>query len=151
MKMMEKLMPLSVAISTTRLSSPSTRRTGKKPSPISMNQCGLAIPAAEGATLSYFKHIFVDIGDSQSLSDNLSTFSGHMANIADILSSVGGRDLVLLDEVGTGTSPKEGEAIAFAVITYLIKKHADARRGPPFRHHLPQEGTLKGDEPFALR
>ncbi|MFA6619866.1 MAG: endonuclease MutS2 [Bacilli bacterium] len=89
-----------------------------------MNQCGLAIPADEGATLSYFKHIYVDIGDSQSLSDNLSTFSGHMANIADILSSVGGRDLVLLDEVGTGTSPKEGEAIAFAVISYLIKKHA---------------------------
>jgi DNA mismatch repair protein MutS2 len=89
-----------------------------------MNQCGLAIPAAEGATLSYFKHIYVDIGDSQSLSDNLSTFSGHMANIADILTSVGGRDLVLLDEVGTGTSPKEGEAIAFAVISYLIKKHA---------------------------
>jgi len=89
-----------------------------------MNQCALAIPANEGAILSYFKHIFVDIGDSQSLSDNLSTFSGHMANIADILNQVGGRDLVLLDEVGTGTSPKEGEAIAFAVISYLIKKHA---------------------------
>src|SRR5574344_2202292 len=54
----------------------------------------------------------------------LSTFSGHMANIASILTAVGGRDLVLLDEVGTGTSPKEGEAIAFAVISYLIKKHA---------------------------
>jgi DNA mismatch repair protein MutS2 len=89
-----------------------------------MNQCGLAIPAAEGSTLSYFKHIYVDIGDSQSLTDNLSTFSGHMANIGEILSSVGGRDLVLLDEVGTGTSPKEGEAIAFAVIAYLLKKHA---------------------------
>jgi DNA mismatch repair protein MutS2 len=89
-----------------------------------MNQCGLAIPAEEGATLSYFKHIYVDIGDSQSLSDNLSTFSGHMQNISEILSSVGGKDLVLLDEVGTGTSPKEGEAIAFAVISYLLRKHA---------------------------
>src|SRR5574344_263556 len=89
-----------------------------------MSQSGLAIPADEGATLSYFRHIFVDIGDSQSLSDNLSTFSGHMANIASILNAVGGRDLVLLDEVGTGTSPKEGEAIAFAVISHLIKKHA---------------------------
>jgi DNA mismatch repair protein MutS2 len=89
-----------------------------------MSQSGLAIPCDEGATLSYFKHIYVDIGDSQSLSDNLSTFSGHMANIASILTAVGGRDLVLLDEVGTGTSPKEGEAIAFAVISYLIKKHA---------------------------
>jgi DNA mismatch repair protein MutS2 len=83
-----------------------------------MSQSGLAIPCDEGATLSYFKHIYVDIGDSQSLSDNLSTFSGHMANIASILTAVGGRDLVLLDEVGTGTSPKEGEAIAFAVISY---------------------------------
>ena len=89
-----------------------------------MSQSGLAIPCDEGATLSYFKHIYIDIGDSQSLSDNLSTFSGHMANIASILTAVGGRDLVLLDEVGTGTSPKEGEAIAFAVISYLIKKHA---------------------------
>jgi DNA mismatch repair protein MutS2 len=60
-----------------------------------MSQCALAIPAAEGATMSYFRHIYVDIGDSQSLSDNLSTFSGHMANIAQILSSVGGKDLVL--------------------------------------------------------
>jgi len=89
-----------------------------------MSQCGLAIPAMEGATLSYFRHIDVDIGDSQSLTDNLSTFSGHMANIAQILNSVGGKDLVLLDEVGTGTSPKEGEAIAFAVISFLLKKHA---------------------------
>lgn len=89
-----------------------------------MNQAGLAIPADEGSSLSYFSHIFVDIGDSQSLSDNLSTFSGHMANLSSILSNVGGKDLILLDEVGTGTSPKEGEAIAFAIIEYLIKKHA---------------------------
>ena len=91
---------------------------------ILMNQCGLPVLANEGATLSYFPHLFCDIGDSQSLSDNLSTFSGHMENIGQILSSVGGRDLVLLDEVGTGTSPKEGEAIAYAVIETLLKKHA---------------------------
>jgi len=89
-----------------------------------MSQCGLAIPASEGPSLSYFKHIYVDIGDSQSLSDNLSTFSGHMKNLAEILSNVGGKDLVLLDEVGTGTSPKEGEAIAYAIMQYLLKKHA---------------------------
>jgi DNA mismatch repair protein MutS2 len=89
-----------------------------------MNECGLAIPADPSSSLSFFNHIYVDIGDSQSLSDNLSTFSGHMANISSILSNVGGKDLVLLDEVGTGTSPKEGEAIAFAVITYLLKKCA---------------------------
>ncbi|MCQ2772886.1 MAG: hypothetical protein MJ238_06430, partial [Bacilli bacterium] len=91
---------------------------------VMMNQCGLAIPTTEGPTLSYFKHIYVDIGDSQSLSDNLSTFSGHMKNISEIMDNVGGKDLVLLDEVGTGTSPKEGEAIAYAVISYLIRKHS---------------------------
>jgi DNA mismatch repair protein MutS2 len=89
-----------------------------------MSQCGLAIPVDEGGSLSFFRHIYCDIGDSQSLTDNLSTFSGHMSNIGQILSEVGGKDLVLLDEVGTGTSPKEGEAIAFAVISYLIEKHA---------------------------
>lgn len=89
-----------------------------------MSQCGLAIPVDEGGSLSYFRHIYCDIGDSQSLTDNLSTFSGHMSNIGQILSEVGGKDLVLLDEVGTGTSPKEGEAIAFAIISYLIEKHA---------------------------
>lgn len=89
-----------------------------------MNQCGLPLPVLEGASLSFFNHVYCDIGDSQSISDNLSTFSGHMENVGEILSSVGGKDLVLLDEVGTGTSPKEGEAIAYAVINYLLKKHA---------------------------
>lgn len=91
---------------------------------VMMNQCGLAIPVKQGSSLSYFKHIFVDIGDSQSLSDNLSTFSGHMKNIGEILTFVQGKDLVLLDEVGTGTSPKEGEAIALSIMKFLLRKHA---------------------------
>lgn len=91
---------------------------------VMMNQSGLAVPCDQGATLGFFKHIYVDIGDSQSLSDNLSTFSGHMRNVSQILNDVGGKDLVLLDELGTGTSPKEGEALAFAVISYLLEKHA---------------------------
>ena len=91
---------------------------------VMMNQCGLAIPVKQGSSLSFFRHIFVDIGDSQSLSDNLSTFSGHMKNIGEILSLVQGKDLVLLDEVGTGTSPKEGEAIALAIMKFLLRKHA---------------------------
>lgn len=91
---------------------------------VMMNQCGLAIPAKQGSSLSFFKHIYVDIGDSQSLSDNLSTFSGHMKNIGEILNFVTGKDLVLLDEVGTGTSPKEGEAIALAIMKFLLRKHA---------------------------
>ena len=62
--------------------------------------------------MSYFKHIYIDIGDNQSLSDNLSTFSAHISQIGEIIHAVGGKDLVLLDELGTGTDPKEGEAIA---------------------------------------
>lgn len=91
-----------------------------------MHQCALPVPAEQGASLPYFKNVFVDIGDSQSLSDNLSTFSAHMSNLASICSRVGGKDLVLLDEVGTGTSPKEGEAIAYGVARFLLSKHCYA-------------------------
>ncbi len=87
-----------------------------------MNQSGLALPVKE-ATLGYFNHIYVDIGDNQSLSDNLSTFSAHMSQISEIMDVVKEKDLVLLDELGTGTDPKEGEAIALAVIKYLERKH----------------------------
>lgn len=88
-----------------------------------MNQCGLALPVKE-ATLGIFNHIYLDIGDSQSLSDNLSTFSGHMKNIAEILDVTKGKDLVLLDELGTGTDPKEGEIIALVVVKSIEKKHS---------------------------
>ena len=91
-----------------------------------MHQCGLLVAASQGCVLPYFKNVFVDIGDSQSLSDNLSTFSAHMSNLSDIASRVGGKDLVLLDEVGTGTSPKEGEAIAYGVVRFLLSKHCYA-------------------------
>jgi DNA mismatch repair protein MutS2 len=88
-----------------------------------MHEAGLAIPSLEGAEIGYIKNVYTDIGDSQSLADNLSTFSGHMSNLSGIFSHVGGNDLVLLDEVGTGTSPKEGEAIAYATIKFLLDKH----------------------------
>jgi DNA mismatch repair protein MutS2 len=88
-----------------------------------MHEAGLAIPTLEGAEIYYLHHVYTDIGDSQSLADNLSTFSGHMSNLAGIFATVGGNDLVLLDEVGTGTSPKEGEAIAYASIKFLLSKH----------------------------
>ncbi len=88
-----------------------------------MNQCGLAVPASK-ARLGYFNHIFVDIGDNQSLSDNLSTFSAHMSHIAEIINVVKGKDLVLIDELGTGTDPREGEALAYSVTKYLESKHA---------------------------
>ena len=86
-----------------------------------MNQSGLAIPVKE-ATLGIFNHIYIDIGDNQSLSDNLSTFSAHMKQIAEIMDLVKEKDLVLLDELGTGTDPKGGEAIALACIKYLEAK-----------------------------
>ena len=88
-----------------------------------MHQCGLALPIRKGA-LGYFKHIYIDIGDNQSLSDNLSTFSAHISQIGEIVRLVGGKDLVLLDELGTGTDPKEGEALAVQVTKHLEDKHA---------------------------
>ena len=87
-----------------------------------MNQAGLAIPARD-AKLGIFKNIYLDIGDNQSLSDNLSTFSAHMKNIGEILDVVKGKDLVLLDELGTGTDPIEGELIALGIVKYLEHKH----------------------------
>ncbi|MBO6261531.1 MAG: endonuclease MutS2 [Bacilli bacterium] len=88
-----------------------------------MHQAGLMVPVRSGK-IGYFKHIFIDIGDNQSLSDNLSTFSAHISQIGEIIHAVGGKDLVLLDELGTGTDPKEGEALAVEVTKYLEEKHA---------------------------
>ena len=90
---------------------------------VMMHQAGLALPIRKGQ-LGYFKHIYIDIGDNQSLSDNLSTFSAHISQIGEIVNAVGGKDLVLLDELGTGTDPKEGEALAVEVTKYLEEKHA---------------------------
>ena len=87
-----------------------------------MNQAGLALPVSE-STLGIFDHIYIDIGDNQSLSDNLSTFSAHMTNIASILDVVKSNDLVLLDELGTGTDPKEGEVLGLGIVKYLENKH----------------------------
>jgi len=88
-----------------------------------MNQSGLPVTAKK-ATFSFYPHIYIDIGDNQSLSDNLSTFSAHISQIAEITNAVKGKDLVLLDELGTGTDPKEGEVIAISVIKHLESKHA---------------------------
>lgn len=86
---------------------------------IMMNQMALPIPVSSEAIISFFPKIYADIGDNQSLSDNLSTFSAHISNISRITKYVTNEDLVLLDELGTGTSPKEGEALAISIINFL--------------------------------
>lgn len=87
-----------------------------------MHQCGLALPIKEGGSLPFFKKIFADIGDNQSLIDNLSTFSSHIVNIKSILDDVDANSLVIIDELGSGTSPLDGEAIGLGVINYLLNK-----------------------------
>jgi DNA mismatch repair protein MutS2 len=89
-----------------------------------MNQAGLPVPASEGSRLPVFTDVFADIGDDQSLDQNLSTFSGHMKNIAEAVQKAGPKTLVLLDELGSGTDPQEGTAIAMSVLDDLIKKKA---------------------------
>ena len=85
-----------------------------------MTMCGLLIPVSDGSRISVFENILVDIGDSQSIEQNLSTFSSHTNKVIEILSIADERSLVLLDELGSGTDPVEGAALAVSIIKRLI-------------------------------
>ncbi|MEA2673638.1 MAG: mismatch repair protein MutS2, partial [Chloroflexota bacterium] len=89
-----------------------------------MHQAGLHVPAAPGSRLPIFRDVFADIGDEQSIAQSLSTFSGHLRSIIRIVEAAGPNTLVLLDELGAGTDPTEGSALAQALLDHFIKAGA---------------------------
>jgi DNA mismatch repair protein MutS2 len=85
-----------------------------------MHQAGLRVPAAQGARLPVFRRVMADIGDEQSIAQSLSTFSSHLVNVVRFVEAAGQGTLVLLDEVGAGTDPTEGSALAMAIVERLL-------------------------------
>lgn len=87
-----------------------------------LNQMNIALPMKEDSLMGFYHHVYIDIGDFQSIQENLSTFSAHILNTKNIINAASNRDLVLIDELGTGTDPNEGEALSIAVAEYLLNK-----------------------------
>ena len=111
-----------------------------------MGQSGMFIPAAEGSTIAVYDEIFADIGDEQSLEQNLSTFSGHMENVKAILDQTTAHSLVLLDELGAGTDPKEGAALAIAILDKIGALGSDV----VVTTHYPELKAFAYDRPETI-
>ncbi|HDR05680.1 MAG TPA: hypothetical protein ENN84_10620 [Candidatus Marinimicrobia bacterium] len=119
-----------------------------------MNQAGLLLPAESSSALPEFDQIFVDIGDNQSIDGDLSTFSSHILNLKNIVENASSKSLVLLDELGTGTDPDEGAAIAEAVIHSLISRksiflattHHSALKTLPYELSGLENGSMSFNE-----
>jgi DNA mismatch repair protein MutS2 len=113
---------------------------------VAMSQSGLHIPAQSGSELSFFENVFTDIGDEQSIEQSLSTFSGHITNIVHILNNARSKTLVLLDELGAGTDPQEGSAIARAIMLHLVQKRIPCL----IATHYPELKALAHATPGAV-
>ena len=120
-----------------------------------MAQSGLHIPAQSGSELSVFQAVYADIGDEQTIEQSLSTFSGHIANIVHLLKKADRRALVILDELGAGTDPQEGAALARAILSHLLERNVTtfvATHYPElktFAHSTP--GVVNASLEFDLR
>ncbi len=111
-----------------------------------MSQSGLHVPAQSGSEISIFKQIFADIGDEQSIEQSLSTFSGHITNIIQLLKHANSHSLVLLDELGAGTDPQEGAALAMAILKDLLENKITSMVAT----HYPELKTFAHNTPAVV-
>ena len=110
-----------------------------------MHQAGLRVPAADGARLPVFTRVMADIGDEQSIAQSLSTFSSHLRNVVRFVDAAGPGTLVLLDEVGAGTDPAEGSALAMAIVSRLLEMGASVAATT----HYAELKTFATDHPLV--